>query len=151
MQFFNILFNKITFHSGLSVCSWDLTWLAHLDSTCDFGFGLDLKLGLWDLTWDLMLGNCKQLWPYAVGKQQSIPLINLGRKWTLKWWRWWEADSDYWDKYLCSWNSSWLWTMILQLKYHDFEKDEGSGLTLNGSATYHLNNFTTIPFYARFS
>ena len=26
--------------------------------------------------------------PYAVGKQPSIPLINLGRKWTLKWW-WW--------------------------------------------------------------
>ena len=27
--------------------------------------------------------------PNAVGKQQSIPLIYLGRKWTLNWWWWW--------------------------------------------------------------
>ena len=27
--------------------------------------------------------------PNAVGKQPSIPLIYLGRKWTLKWWWWW--------------------------------------------------------------
>ena len=27
--------------------------------------------------------------PYAVGKQLSIPLINLGRKWKLRWWWWW--------------------------------------------------------------
>ena len=28
--------------------------------------------------------------PYAVGKQLSIPLINLGRTWTLNWrWWWW--------------------------------------------------------------
>ena len=27
--------------------------------------------------------------PKAVGKQPSIPLIYLGRKWTLNWWWWW--------------------------------------------------------------
>ena len=27
--------------------------------------------------------------PNAVGKQPSIPLIYLGRKWTLNWWWWW--------------------------------------------------------------
>ena len=27
--------------------------------------------------------------PNAVGKQPSIPLINLGRKWMLNWWWWW--------------------------------------------------------------
>ena len=27
--------------------------------------------------------------PDAVGKQPSIPLINLGRTWTLNWWWWW--------------------------------------------------------------
>ena len=27
--------------------------------------------------------------PYAVGKQPSIPLIDLGRTWTLNWWWWW--------------------------------------------------------------
>ena len=27
--------------------------------------------------------------PDAVGKQPSISLINLGRKWTLNWWWWW--------------------------------------------------------------
>ena len=27
--------------------------------------------------------------PKAVGKQPSIPLIHLGRKWTLNWWWWW--------------------------------------------------------------
>ena len=27
--------------------------------------------------------------PYTVGKQPSIPLINLWRKWMLKWWWWW--------------------------------------------------------------
>ena len=27
--------------------------------------------------------------PNAVGKQPSIPLINLGRTWTLNWWWWW--------------------------------------------------------------
>ena len=25
----------------------------------------------------------------AVGKQPSIPLIDLGRKWSLRWWWWW--------------------------------------------------------------
>ena len=33
--------------------------------------------------------------PYAVGKQPSIPLIYLGRKWTLNWW-WW---SEYFERY----------------------------------------------------
>ena len=28
--------------------------------------------------------------PYAVGKQPSIPSINLGRKWTLNRWWWWD-------------------------------------------------------------
>ena len=27
--------------------------------------------------------------PNAVGKQPSMPLIDLGRKWTLSWWWWW--------------------------------------------------------------
>ena len=27
--------------------------------------------------------------PYAVGKQPSIPLIDLRRTWTLNWWWWW--------------------------------------------------------------
>ena len=30
--------------------------------------------------------------PYAVGKQPSIPLINLERTWTLNWW-WWRYTS----------------------------------------------------------
>ena len=33
--------------------------------------------------------------PYAVGKQPSIPLINLGRTWTLKWWWCCERISNY--------------------------------------------------------
>ena len=32
--------------------------------------------------------------PNAVGKQPSIPLIYLGRKWTLNWWWWW-----WWDHF----------------------------------------------------
>ena len=32
--------------------------------------------------------------PNAVGKQPSIPLIDLGRKWTLSWWWWW-----HWRRY----------------------------------------------------
>ena len=32
--------------------------------------------------------------PNAVGKQPSIPLIYLGRKWTLNWWWWWWMASQ---------------------------------------------------------
>ena len=38
--------------------------------------------------------------PNAVGKQPSIPLIYLGRKWTLNWWWWW------W------WWWTWFWPSI---------------------------------------
>ena len=38
--------------------------------------------------------------PNAVGKQPSIPLIYLGRKWTLNWWWWWW----WWWWYICLWN-----------------------------------------------
>ena len=42
----------------------------------------------------------KSCLPNAVGKQPSIPLIYLGRKWTLNWWWWWwwwwvEIPSDF--------------------------------------------------------
>ena len=36
--------------------------------------------------------------PYAVGKQPSIPLINLGREWTLNWWWWWNAAKNIYLK-----------------------------------------------------
>ena len=32
--------------------------------------------------------------PNAVGKQPSIPLIDLGRKWTLSWWWWWWCHNE---------------------------------------------------------
>ena len=35
--------------------------------------------------------------PNAVGKQPSIPLIYLGRKWTLKWWWWWWWNNCFQD------------------------------------------------------
>ena len=49
--------------------------------------------------------------PTAVGKQPSIPLIYLGRKWTLNWWWWWwfgrvcngfkmSPDSGFWQMLL---------------------------------------------------
>ena len=38
--------------------------------------------------------------PNAVGKQPSIPLIYLGRKWTLNWWWWWICYSNKSNTYL---------------------------------------------------
>ena len=38
--------------------------------------------------------------PNAVGKQPSMPLIYLGRKWTLNWWWWW-----------------WWWCALIKVKY----------------------------------
>ena len=41
--------------------------------------------------------NCRwRKGPYSVGKQSSIPLINLGRKWPLKWWRWFYIQLISW-------------------------------------------------------
>ena len=37
--------------------------------------------------------------PYALGKQLTIPLINLGRKWTLRWWWWWATG----EKTILAW------------------------------------------------
>ena len=36
----------------------------------------------------------KLTWLALVGKQPSIPLINLGRKWTLNRWWWWSSSSS---------------------------------------------------------
>ena len=44
--------------------------------------------------------------PYAVEKQPSIPLINLGKKWTLSWWWWWL----FWYLGGVMWTVSLLWT-----------------------------------------
>ena len=41
--------------------------------------------------------------PNAVGKQPSIPLIYLGKKWTLNWWWWWWW---WWWWSVRSWNIS---------------------------------------------
>ena len=48
---------------------------------CDF---LKMEASLWpnEKSWVSIKAGCL---PYAFGKQPSIPLINLGRKWTLSW------------------------------------------------------------------
>ena len=33
--------------------------------------------------------------PCAVGKQSSMPLINLERKWMLGWWWWWSVQTQF--------------------------------------------------------
>ena len=49
---------------------------------------LEMEASLWLNEKSRMLLKIGYL-PYAVGKQSSIPLINLGKKWTLSWWWWW--------------------------------------------------------------
>ena len=56
---------------------------------------LQMEASLWlkEKSWVLLKVGCL---PYVVGKQPSISLINLGRKWTLSWWWWWIRYS--WSK-----------------------------------------------------
>ena len=52
---------------------------------------LEMEASLWlnEKSWVSLKVGCLTYAQYAVGKQLSIPLINLGKKWTLSWWWWW--------------------------------------------------------------
>ena len=54
---------------------------------------LEMEASLWlnERSQNVAKGGLSTCWEAAVAvrKQPSIPLINLGRKWTLSWWWWW--------------------------------------------------------------
>ena len=68
---------------------------------------------------DNCLAKCQRAdcLPYAVGKQPSIPLINLGRKWMLKWW--WSYSSIL-DSFNIRMHSSSLDYMLLIRRHKYF-------------------------------
>ena len=65
--------------------------------------------------------------PDAVGKQPTIPLINLERKWTLNWWWWWWCEYSNFSHHhtnipthQLNWNVIWLY-ISLYLAYRRVE------------------------------
>ena len=65
--------------------------------------------------------------PDAVGKQPSIPSINLERKWTLNWWWWWWCEYSNFSHHhtnipthQLNWNVIWLY-ISLYLAYRRVE------------------------------
>ena len=94
--------------------------------------------------------------PYAVGKQPSIPLIDLGRIWTLSWWWWWWiVIIIFWTWRCWNWRHSWIenrdwWGDVIRdfVVSRDAASLEVEGMEI-ASIVYHAVNFFLWYFFVR--